>query len=364
MTVRRRTTLKDIAAETGYSINTVSVALRGGKKVPEATRAVIVEAARALNYLPNALARSLVSKSSRTVGLLINQLQNPILTLCAEHVERELDSRGYQTVLRSTNGDLEREMRALDSLREHQVEGVLIYPTDDRHLGHLIALRRAAFPVVMLSGAPNPEVDVVANDDRQMTFSVTSHLLSLGHRRIGLLDVGHSHGNFRKIAGFLDAHAAAGVIADPRLVYCPQETNRADVGYARAERFMRLDPPPTAVVCATDLLAGGMLRWCLNNGIDVPGDFSLAGHDDIDISAHLAVPLTTVRYSVEEVSRQAVARLVALIESKDGLPVPTARLIAPELVLRQSTRPPSAGRLRPMPPVVPSTQPIGAEARR
>ena len=154
MNGKRSVTLRDIAEKTGFSINTVSVALRGGQKIPQATRQLILGAASELNYLPNALARSLARKSSGTIGLLIANLQNPILTLCAEHIEQQLEARGYQTLLHSTNADLERERQAVDSLRQLQVEGLLIYPSDHRELDALVALRRTGLPIVTLAGAP------------------------------------------------------------------------------------------------------------------------------------------------------------------------------------------------------------------
>ncbi|MGV8988496.1 MAG: LacI family DNA-binding transcriptional regulator [Cypionkella sp.] len=337
---QRRATLKDIADKTGFSINTVSVALRGGKKIPEKTSAIILEAARALNYLPNALARSLARNSSRTIGLIISNLQNPILTLSARHIESEMEPHGFQTVLRATNGSPEQEKRALDSLREHQVEGILIYPTHHLNIDHLIALRRANFPIVLLAGAPNPQIDLVAVDDYASSLKLTSHLLGLGHRRIGLLDIGRAHGNFRKLGGYIAAHEAFGAEFDPRLVYCPVDSNSADSGFRRSQRLIKVAPKPTAVIGTSDLLAIGIMSWCRINGLNVPDDLSVAGFDDIESSAHLAVPLTTMRYSAKEIAVQAVARLVALMNAGDKLPEPKTTLIQPDLMIRSSTTTP------------------------
>src|ERR1700687_525395 len=117
MKQRGRPRLKDIAGMTGFSINTVSVALRGGDKVPRATRKIILAAARELNYLPNALARSLASNNSRMVGVILSYLLNPTLTLCAQMIERQLEAHGYRMMLVATDGDQEREKTAIDSLR-------------------------------------------------------------------------------------------------------------------------------------------------------------------------------------------------------------------------------------------------------
>jgi DNA-binding LacI/PurR family transcriptional regulator len=343
MNGRKKATLRDIASRTGYSVNTVSVALRSGKKVRPDTRNRILEVARELDYLPNALARSLARKSSGTVGLLISNLQNPILTLSAEHVEQQLEAQGYQTLLRSTNGDLDRERRAVESLRELQVEGILVYPADHRQIGHLTALRRAGLPVIFLAGPPDPAIDLVAIDDHASCLAITGPLIGLGLRRIGLLDVSLAHGAYGKLTGFLAAHEEAGITVDPRLVYCPIDRNRASVGYRRAARLLQADPPPTAVVCASDVLAIGLLSWCRDNGISVPDRLSVAGLDNIEASAHLAVPLSTVRYSVEEISQTAVSRLVGQMRAEGHLPDPAHIMIPPELIVRRSTRPPGGG---------------------
>src|SRR4051794_40037749 len=178
-----RTRLKDIAEKTGYSINTVSVALRGGSRVPPETREIIVTAARELNYLPNALARSLASKNSRTVGIVLNNLINPTLTMSAELIAHQLEDRGYRAVLVASNGDLDREKRALNSLREHQVEGIMIYPTRQMSVDHVISLRANGFPALLLAGMPHPDIDMVSVNDRVGAYKLMKFLLSLGHRR-------------------------------------------------------------------------------------------------------------------------------------------------------------------------------------
>lgn len=337
-----RVRLKDIAAKTGFSINTVSVVLRGASpKIPEATRRVIETAARELDYLPNALARSLVSQRTRTIGIILSNLLNPILTLCAQLIEQQLAEHGYDTVIAATGNDLVREQKALDTLRARQVEAILIYPTSHTRLDHLVSLRRSGYPVVLLTGAPAGEIDLVSIDNRSGSHKLVSHLLGLGHRRIAFLDAGQAHGNLEKFDGYRTAHEAFGIAVDTSLVVVPEAGTSASSGYRAMERVMAAAARPTAILASADSLAIGILHWCREKRVDVPGELSVAGFDDIEISAFLDVPLTTVSYPVRPISEQAVARLISLIESAGDLPTPEAVTIDPDLVIRSSCRPPA-----------------------
>lgn len=333
-----RVRLKDIAERTGFSINTVSVALRGGEKVPRTTRKVILAAAEELNYLPNALARSLARKRSRTIGLILSNLLNPTLTLCAQMIERQLEQHGYRMMLVSSEGNLEREKLAIDSLREHQVEGILMYPANQLQLEHVASLRSAGFPIVTLSGGSNDRIDLVSIDDRAGTFKLASHLLELGHRRIGFIDVSHSFGNLRKLAGFRQAFEAAGVPFHPELVLSPNDRNTPACGYRSAGYFFESGAPKvTAIVTSSDPIAIGVMRWCRENAISVPGSISIAGFDDIETGGYLDVPLTTVGYSTHAVSQHAVTRMMSLLEANGDLGSPVSIQIEPNLVVRDST---------------------------
>src|SRR5690606_13503456 len=144
--------LKDIADETGFSVNTVSLALRDSPRIPEETRATIRRTAEALNYLPNHIAKSLVNRETRTIGLVLTSITNPILTLVAQAIELRLAGRGYSTLFATSNGDHHEEKRVIEMLRSRQVDGMLIYPSSHRALDHIRRVRQAGQPVVLLVG--------------------------------------------------------------------------------------------------------------------------------------------------------------------------------------------------------------------
>ncbi len=332
---RPRIRLKDIADRTGFSINTVSVALRGSGRIPAATRDVILAAAHDLDYRPNDIARALVRRRTRTVGVILTDIMNPILTLSAYAIERLLADRGYSMILAASDNRVDKEHAAVDMLRARQVDGILIYPATHHALDHIRPLRRAGYPVVLLTGEPTAAIDLVAIDNRAGAAAATRHLIGLGHRRIAFLDAGRSHGNLEKFEGYAAALAAAGLPVDPALVADP-DGGTALHGYQAMPHLMAIVPPPTALFTSTDRLAIGALRWCREAGIAVPGQLALIGFDDIEAAAFAEVPLTTVAFAADRVAEAAVARLMALIEAPEQLPEPDALVIEARLVVRRS----------------------------
>src|SRR5258708_499968 len=152
--VRTSARLKDIALVTGFSANTVSLALRESRRIPKETRDRIVATARELNYLPNHVAQSLVSRETKTIGLILTDIMNPTLTSAARSIESELFARGYSLMLSASDNVLAKEMEALNVFRSRRVDGMLIYAANHRKLDHIRPLRDAGYPIVMLVADP------------------------------------------------------------------------------------------------------------------------------------------------------------------------------------------------------------------
>ncbi len=328
--------LKDIADRTGFSTNTVSLALRDSSRIPPDTRALIRKAALELNYLPNFIAKSLVSRETRTIGLVLTDITNPTLTHTAQALELALAERGYATLFATSNNNLEEEKKVLELFRSRQVDGMLIYPTSHRQLDHIRMLRAAGHAVVLLVGDPDAGVDAVCVDERRGASKATEHLVATGHRRIALIDSANPLGNLEKREGFFNALTAAGLEQDPALAVDPKGHSVAS-GYWAMDRLMSIQQPPTAVFTANDSLAIGALRWCLKNGVSVPDDLAIIGFDNIEYAEHAGVPLSSVDYPVELITRMAVERVLDLIQAGDKLPAPEVTQIDPELVIRDST---------------------------
>ena len=327
--------LKDIAEATKFSVNTVSLALRRSPRLPKETRDLILAEAKRQNYLPNRVARSLVSRATKTIGLVLPDIMNPTLTATAQCIERLLAKHGFSMMFAASNNALRQERKALEVFRSHQLDGILIYPVKHSRLGHIRPLRSAGYPIVLLVADPAAEIDVVSVDDRRGAFKAVTHLLDLGHRRIAMLDPSVQLGNSEKSDGYETALASQGVAVAPSLIVDPGGHDAA-AGYGGMTDVMKPGRRPTALFAANDRLAIGALRWCREHGIKVPDDLAIVGYDDIEAAAFADVPLTTTHYAVDEVADQAVKRLLTLVEQADALPEPQVVLIEPELVVRQS----------------------------
>jgi LacI family transcriptional regulator, galactose operon repressor len=330
--------LKDIADKTGFSTNTVSLALRESPRIPPETRDFIRAAALELNYLPNQIAKSLVSRQTMTIGLVLTDILNPTLTKTAQALELALSEQGYSTLFATSNNNLDEEIEVVNMFRSRQVDGMLVYPTHHRQIDHIRTLRDANYPVVLLVADPDAGVDAVSVDDRRGAYKATRHLLERGHRRIGFLDAASALGNKEKREGYMMALREFSAEYDPQLVVDPAGRG-ATPGHDATRRLLGLPNPPTAIFASNDSLALGVLKYCHSAGFSVPSDIAIIGYDNIEFAEMATTPLSSVNYAAGELSQLAVDRLLTLIRA-DRLPEPEVTLIDPELVIRQSTASP------------------------
>jgi LacI family transcriptional regulator len=331
-----RTRLRDIAEKTGFSANTVSLALRDSPRIPEATRALIRKTADDLNYLPNRIAQSLVSQRSMMVGLLLTDIMNPILTRVAQEVAGTLADEGYATIFAASSQLLQREKDVIATLRERQVDGILVYPTEHRQTAHLRKLRDFGLPIVSLSPDPHRGLDTVSSDDQQGALKGTQHLIERGRRKIALIDSGAPLGNTEKQSGYEMALQQAGVDL-PAIYRVAAPGHGLKQGYEAMAGLWASGVRPDAILACNDSLALGVQLWCQENGVAIPGDLALVGFDNIEYARLSAVPITTIAYPVAEIARTAVARLLELIRVPGPLPPPRETAFDPALIVGAST---------------------------
>lgn len=328
--------LKDVAEKTGFSINTVSLALRDSPRIPPETKVIIREAASELNYLPNYVAKSLVNQETKSIGLILTDLENPILTHVAQAIESHLAKAGYTTLFATSNNNLEIETRMIETFRSRRADGMLIFPTNHNRLDHIRALRQRNYPIVLLVGSGDSGIDAVSMNEQMGAHKAVSHLIGNGHRAIALIDPAPALGNVEKREGYWQAHADAGLTARPELVIDPKG-HSAEAGYWAMASLMSRGDKPTAVFAANDSLALGVLRFCAQAGLRVPTDIAIVGFDNIEFAEYAVTPLTTVDYNASRVSQLAVERVIELIRHRDDLPPPRNTQVTPDLVVRDSS---------------------------
>ncbi|MEY9834846.1 LacI family DNA-binding transcriptional regulator [Streptacidiphilus sp. EB103A] len=341
----RRHTIRDVAARAGVSVATVSRVLAGNYPVAADTRARVVKAVQEMDYVVNAHARSLAGVGVETVAILIDNITGPSFAHIAEGVELEAAARGRLSLVCTTHGNPERELALVDLLRQQQAAAVILvggaHDLDEYQVRMARFARSldAAGSRLVLCGRPPLRADTAATvvdyDNEGGAFAMTSHLLSAGHRRILALpgEEGLTTAVGR-LAGYRRALAAHGVAEDPELVAWGPYTRR--FGQRAIEEMLARGVEFTAVFAGTDIVASGVLEALREAGIDVPGDVSLAGYDDIPLAADLFPKLTTVHVPYEEMGRTAV-RLA--LDRRDR-EVEDRAVLGTHIVVRRSVAPP------------------------
>lgn len=334
---RGRPTIYDVAERAGVSTASVSRVLNGKGQIAPATRLAIESAVRDLGYQPNRIARSLVTKSTQTIALLLPEITNPFYGGLVSGIEQRTLELGYTLLLCTTQGDPAREELYLDLLRSKQVDGVLVdglvLPPD--RIARFVA---DGLPIVCLDrDVGSAAVPLVQVDNRLGARIAAEHLLRLGHTRIA-----HVAGDpalrisADRVDGYREALRTAGLDPAPELVVTGGFTESG--GYEAARALFAAAPHPTAVFAANDLSAVGVIEGIVERGLGVPDDVSVVGFDDVRLAAYTTPPLTTIHQPAREIGEEATSILLDLTK---GRKVRRLRhLLAPELVVRRSTAPP------------------------
>jgi LacI family transcriptional regulator len=319
-------TIHDVAREAQASIATVSRALNGGT-VSAVARARIEAAVARLGYRRNDVARGLVTGRSGLVGVVLPDLVGPLYAQMARGIEDVLEARGMHAMVVTDRLEAPAERRAIDLLLARQVDGLVLIGS--RLAPPDLADARRRVPVVHVQrDTPDTDEAQVRLDDAAGVDAAVVHLVGLGHRRIAHLAGPRRDGHERR-AAFLEAIAAAGLEPGPIV-----EGDFTEEGGAAAADAV-LGGGITAVFCGNDRMAVGLMHAAHHRGLEVPGDLSVVGFDDLAWTRYLWPPLTTVRQPGREMGR-AAARLV--LDGPDGDALTTLR-VRPELVVRASTAP-------------------------
>lgn len=329
--------VKDVARSAGVSVGTVSNVLNRPEGVSPALRERVERAIAELGFVRNESARQLRAGSSRTIAVVVLDVANPFFTDVVAGAEEVAEDHDALVIVCNSAGSAERESRHLLRLEQQRVMGVLLSPVRDAPSGAVVDVRRRGTPIVLVDrGTPDPDQSSVAVDDVRGGVLAGEHLRSLGHRCVAY--VGGPVG-LRQVEERLQGLRAGIGDVELRVVVSAGTSVRAGSQAAAGILGLPEDERPTAIFCANDLLAIGVLNECLRRGVSVPRDVSLVGYDDIAFAATTSVALTSVRQPRQLLGRTAAELL--LTEVGDG-PRHGARAVAqvvyePELVVRGST---------------------------
>lgn len=337
-------TIEDVARAAGVSTATVSRVLNRSDSVSEALRKKVTAAVSRLGYVPHAGARALMLRRSGTVGAVFPTVDNAIFAAAIDALQRRLAQSDIQLLLATSGYDPDSEMRQAINLVTRGADALVLCGLC-QHPDLLRMLDQRGLPCVhVMVHEPEGRHITVGFDNRAAMAQAAQYLIDLGHRDIAML-AGVTQGNDRalqRVQGLRQALQAAGLdLPAHRLVERPYALGEAREGL---RRLMAQRPRPTAVVCGNDVLAFGAMLEATHLGLDVPGDLSILGFDDLEMARHLRPALTTVRVPTEAMWTTAADRLVAAIR---GEAFARSTEVDVALVVRQSSGPaPSATRRR------------------
>jgi len=332
----KRFSIKDIAKTASVSNSTVSRALRNSPLVNRETGELIRRIAENAGYRPSAAARSLVTRRTNTIGVVVTNISDPFVAGVVGGIEDAAEQRGFSVFLANSNAEPAREKRVVRSFEERRVDGIIVTSSRVGAL-HVPMLSQMEVPIVLLNNQhPSEAAHSVMIDNEGGSFAATSHLTGLGHKRIGYIGDRFGHqSDAERYTGYCRALEAAGLGADPELAQ--RGDGKPEGARVALARLLALASPPTAVFCYNDMSALGAMHEARNAGLNVPEDLSLVGFDDLYISQYLNPPLTTVRQPMAEMGRLAAETLLQLLAQKKSIQV---LKVPGELIVRESTMPP------------------------
>lgn len=335
----KRPTQADVARQAGVSRATVSYVVNGQAdgRIPISpdTRQRVLDVVQELDYEPDGRAQALRSGSTKTIGVIIPDLHNPHFWESASGIEQEAHNSGYHLLLSSIAFDVEYAVDLFKGLARRRIDGLILVSSfivmSEEAQKTLSQLRKRRLPMVELND--QYDVDNVVCDYRDATREVMAHLLSLNHRRIGMIyGVEAPEMGDDRLAPYKETLKAAGLFDPALIVECGPTI---EDGYQAALNLLSRPERPTALLSINDLLAMGVMRAAADLGLKIPRDVSLVGYDDIPMANYMVPRLTTVSKDALRLGREAFKLLIKRIENPER---PRQRYASPaKFIIREST---------------------------
>ena len=327
-------TMRDVADLAGVSITTVSHVVNSTRSVAPETRSRVLAAIERTGYTGDAIARSLVTGGTRSLGVAISLVANPYFAELIQAIENETARAGYTLVLVDTHDTAQAEQDAVRALRSRRVDGLLLTPSAGAGAALLPELRQLRIPTVLVDRLTvNQELDQVGPENVQATSALVRHLAELGHRRIAMISGAPGLATTaERVLGYRLGLGRSGLTWDETLV--AEGESLSEPAQAALHRLLDLPNPPTAVVAGNNTMMVGLLHAARERGVRIGADLAVVGYDEVEWADLVRPGLTTMAQPIAEIGRTAVRMLLARIADPDRTPE-TVRL-PPTLMHRQS----------------------------
>lgn len=337
--MRRKTTLSEVAESAGVSVQTVSNVVNNKPIVREETRELVQKHLTKCGYRSNALARSLKTNTSRLIGLVVPSMTNSMYAEVGESIVHEAEQRGYTVMMAVTMRDAKTELELVHTIIDHSAAGILMSPSDPAAVASKAVVKEGVPYVEMLNRGLPSGCDVFEADNCNGARQATEHLIQQGHQGIAHISgLRNSTGKARR-KGYEMALKNAGITFDPSLLENGEYTRQG--GQAACQRLLSSGQPFTAIFCASDLMAYGVMDALSLHGLRVPEDMSLIGFDDMSMSSLPGINLASVSFNPALLAKNAMEQLIRIIENPDDEPTPTHSVSLCTLVIRGSVSKPA-----------------------
>jgi DNA-binding LacI/PurR family transcriptional regulator len=343
---KRQVTLSDIAASAGVATMTVSRVVNQSGYVHPETRDRVLQVVREMNYRRNHLARALKRQRTDTIGLVLGDIANPYAAELARAVRERMADQGFTLFICVSEHSPKEDVAAFEALTDHRVDGIIV-ATRASKLGNdrLAQMVDMGIPVVLLGREfHHPTVDFVGADHLKGGYEATTHLIQLGHKRVGFIGVSLTNRlGLKRFQGYLDALRERGLPIEEKLIVGGPEGveqspgySTEEMGYEGMKKLLSRRPRPTAVFARNDFTAMGAISAIKEAGLRIPEDIAIVGYDDVPLARHTSPGLTTVRQPTREQGHLAAEFLLRRI-GNDPLAPRAEKILECELVIREST---------------------------
>ena len=327
-------TILDVARLAQVSTATVSRVINSPETVRDETREKVLRAMKMCNYKYNALARGFATKKSNTIGLIIPNINNPVFAESTLGVQEYAEKKNIKVILGNTSYKTSQEESLVKALRESQVDGLIITSTSPK--GEVIkSLVDEEIPFVLLfSTIKGGAVSAVGVDNFQGGYDATKHLISLGHRRIGMIagNFTVTDRSYHRWHGYRQCLKDNGIPYDRKLL--TQTEYSLEGGRDSIRELLQRENPPSAVFCSNDYIALGAIKGAREAGLSLPEDLSIVGFDDMPTASYMVPALTTIHQPAYEMGRNACEILLQIMEDRTRV---MQHMMETKLVVREST---------------------------